>query len=408
MTPAQRLLLRSSEIRSRLNELSGIATADLSDENRAEIERLTAEFKDVEMQHRAAIVAGSDGLETSTSTGGSEERELADLTRRSSIGEIFTGAIEHRAIEGATAELQEHYKVAGNAVPLALLRGDGDTGGNGIEERAVTPAPANVGATQAPIIPAVFPMSVAAFLSVDSPTVGVGEAVFPVLKTSATAHTPAENANAADTTGSFDAEVLTPARIQAAFFFSREDRARFAGMDESLRQNLSDALSDGLDKQVVSGSNGLLTGTNLANHTASAVTDYAAYLARFGYARVDGKYAATTGDLRAVMGSGTYSHAGNVYRNNTVDSPVLDRLMTLTGGIRVSAHVPAVVSNKQNAVIRLGMRRDMVAAIWEGISIIPDEVTKAGDGQIVITAVMLHAVKILRAAGFYKQETQHQ
>ena len=78
----------------------------------------------MEAQHRAAIVAGSEGLETSTSTGGSEERELADLTRRSSIGEIFTGAIEHRATDGATAELQEHYKVPGNAVPLALLRGD--------------------------------------------------------------------------------------------------------------------------------------------------------------------------------------------------------------------------------------------------------------------------------------------
>ena len=41
------------------------------------------------------------------------------------------------------------------------------------------------------------------------------------------------------------------------------------------------------------------------------------------------------------------------------------------------------------------------------MSLIPDEVTKAKQGQIVITAVMLHAVKILRADGFYKQETQH-
>ena len=28
--------------------------------------------------------------------------------------------------------------------------------------------------------------------------------------------------------------------------------------------------------------------------------------------------------------------------------------------------------------------------------------------QIVITAIMLHAVKIVRAAGFYKLQTQHQ
>ena len=63
---------------------------------------------------------------------------------------------------------------------------------------------------------------------------------------------------------------------------------------------------------------------------------------------------------------------------NSVDRTALDRLMEITGGVRVSAHVPAEASDKQNAVIRRGMRRDMVAPIWEGITIIPDEVTKAG------------------------------
>ena len=72
--------------------------------------------------------------------------------------------------------------------------------------------------------------------------------------------------------------------------------------------------------------------------------------------------------------------------------------MARTAGVRVSAHVPAVAGNKQNAVVRLGMRRDMVAPVWEGVTLIPDEITKAANGQIVVTAVMLHAVKILRAA----------
>ena len=50
------------------------------------------------------------------------------------------------------------------------------------------------------------------------------------------------------------------------------------------------------------------------------------------------------------------------------------------------------------------MRRDMTAPIWEGVTLIPDEITKAAHGQIQLTAVMLHAVKILRAGGFYKQQ----
>ena len=48
----------------------------------------------------------------------------------------------------------------------------------------------------------------------------------------------------------------------------------------------------------------------------------------------------------------------------------------------------------------------MFAPIWDGITLIPDEVTAAKKGQIVVTAVMLHAVKMLRADGFYKQQIQ--
>ncbi len=40
------------------------------------------------------------------------------------------------------------------------------------------------------------------------------------------------------------------------------------------------------------------------------------------------------------------------------------------------------------------------------MTIIPDEITKAASGEIVLTAVMLHAVKILRAAAFARKEVQ--
>ena len=250
-------------------------------------------------------------------------------------------------------------------------------------------------------------MSVASFLAVDMPTVGVGEAVYPVLTQNATAHTPAENAAAAETTGSFSADVLSPTRIQASFFYSREDRARFSGMDEALRANLSDALSDKMDQQILAGTNGLLSGTNLPNHNSSAVATYAHYRSELGYGRVDGTYAASVGDLRIILGAASYGHAAAAFRStNAGDRAALEDLMQVSGGVRVSAHVPGVASKKQLAVIRLGSRRDMVAPVWEGVTLIPDEITKAGMGQIVVTAVMLYAVKILRADGFYKQQLQ--
>ena len=49
---------------------------------------------------------------------------------------------------------------------------------------------------------------------------------------------------------------------------------------------------------------------------------------------------------------------------------------------------------------------DAVAPIWEGVTIIPDEVTKAATGEIVLTAVMLHAVKVLRSDGFVHRKVQ--
>ena len=228
-----------------------------------------------------------------------------------------------------------------------------------------------------------------------------------MLTTNATAHTPAENAAAAETTGQFSADVLSPSRIQASFFYSREDRARFSGMDEALRMNLSDALSDSLDKQILTGSEGLLTGTKLPNHNSSAEASYAHYRSALAYGRVDGTFAASVGDLRIVMGASTYGHAAAAFRStNAGDRAALEDLMSATGGVKVSAHVPGVASKKQECVIRLGARRDMVSPIWEGVSLIPDEITKAANGQIVVTAVMLYAIKILRTGGFFKQQLQ--
>ena len=100
-------------------------------------------------------------------------------------------------------------------------------------------------------------------------------------------------------------------------------------------------------------------------------------------------------DLALVVGAATLKDLGSTYRNASVDRSALDRLMELTAGVRVSAHVPAPATNRQDAVIRRGMSTTATAPVWEGVTIIPDEVTKAKAGQIVITAVMLFAMKVL-------------
>ena len=393
MTPLMKLQLEQSQLRKRLAELLDVETR--SAEQDAEMDTLTKRAAALERELSAAIIAHPEP-ETRQAPD-SEERELRSMIERANVGAIFDCALERRAADGVERELQQHYGLAGNQVPLSLL-----------ETRAVTPAPAEVGQSQQPIIPMVFPQSVAAFLGIAQPTVAVGEAVFPVLTSGATAQSPAENAaiNPTDDTGAFSADVLQPARLQTSFLYSREDRARFAGMDAALRQNLSDALADGLDKAIVAGANGLLTGANLAAHDVNAVTSYALYREQFAYGRVDGKYAVATSDLRVVMGAATFEHASGQYRGASDNTDALMAIVAAGIPVRVSAHVPAAGGSKQNAVVRLGLRSDMVAPIWQGLTLIPDEVTKAAEGQVRITAVLLHAVKILRANGFHKQQVQ--
>ena len=388
--------------------LSEIAGAELSDETRGELDTLRAEYQDLEKRADACRMAGDASPDIPATVETSEGREYGQLITRSSIGEIFDASFTHKPLTGATGELQTHLGMDLNQVPLALLRRQQPEDGR-LEVRAVTPAPADVGTNQMPTLMYVFPMSAAAFLGVNQPTVGVGEQLFSIMTNAPTVGTPAENADQAETTGAFSTETLAPRRLQASYFYSREDRSRFAGMDESLRESLSMGLSDGLDDQILSGTNGFFTGTNLANHNVTATTTFDLYMSQFGYSRVDGRYANSASEIMTVMGASSYAHAGETYRNTTVDRNVLERLQDVTGGIRVSSHVPAAAGtpSKQNAVMRVGMNgQAAVAPIWDGIQLIPDEITKAASGQIVVTAIMLWNFKIIRTADFYKQQIQ--
>lgn len=388
MTPKQRIELKLSENRQSINEL--LEKGDLTAEDRAKLDELTKENKGLETEYRATVVSERD-WQTSAARefDDPENREYRALVDGASLGIMFDSIMEDRAMDGREKELQDHFKLSGNQVPLAML-----------ETRAITPAPANVGQNQQPIIPAIFPQSAAAFMGVDMPTVKVGEVVYPVMTNQQQAGDVDESANVDETTGSFSADVLSPRRIQASFFYSREDRAKFAGMDTALRQNLGDSLSSGLDKVVIAKTDtGLIDfGSDPAAPGAKATfADFRSTI----FDAIDGRYASTTGEIRLLVGAATYKAMGAAYRANSADDSALDSVMRISGGVKVSAFVPAAASNVQQAVTARALNaRHAVCPIWEGIEIIPDEVTKAKTGEIVITAVMLHAFKIIRTDGY--------
>ena len=401
MKLADDLSVQIGEVRA---DLATLAADENADEKKSR--DMLGKLRALE-QRRAVAIAAETADETEAETEATDDedaetRELRELTDKASLADIFEAATDHSTTDGATKELQDHFELGANQVPLSLFAEGPD------ETRAVTGAPGNVGRRQLPILAGVFPQSVAAFLGVSRPTVAAGQATAPVLSVNAVVRTPAESGEAAETDGAFTAANLSPSRLQASFRYTREDAASFQGMDPALRSNLRMALADGLDKAVISGTGGLLTGTNLAAHNVTAVTTYSLYRSGLAYGRVDGKYAGSVSDLRIVMGSGTYGHAAGVFRSdNAGDRAALEDIEAATAGVRVSAHVPAVASNRQNAVIHLGNRADAVAPTWNGVTIIADPYSNSAKGEITVTAVMLYAFSISRAAGFYKQQTQH-
>ena len=143
-----------------------------------------------------------------------------------------------------------------------------------------------------------------------------------------------------------------------------------------------------------------------ARSRLSAADTFASYRKRFAYDNVDGSYASTASELRLLVGSHTLSAMASTYRGANSDLDALASLTRDTGGVRVSGNMVAASGNKQNAIIRRGSRMDAVAPLWDGITVLVDEVTQAKAGEIVLTAILLHAFKILRSDGFVKVQAQ--
>ena len=392
--------LKLSEFREKLNDLNAIT--EPTDAQKSEEGALLASMKSTEIEYREALT--EEGEEHATVTGDPAEIEYRAVLARSNVGRIMAAFVEHRQTDGSEAELQQARGLATNQIPLDLLRLPA------VETRAVTTGPTNVGSQEQPVILPVFASGIGAFIGADRPTVDAGTVAYPILDQRPTVGGPhTDSTEVAETDGSFSSDLLTPSRIQASYFYRRIDQARFSSLDQSLRQALNGGLEEKLDYELLTGAAGLLAGANLAAHAAAAtVTAFADYVSEFGHARVDGRYAGALADVRTVMGSATYAHAGNAYRSTNADYSALDALDRKTGGVRVSAHVAAVAANKQQALIRLGSHdRAIVQVLWDGVTLIPDEISKAKAGEIAITAVLLSATKILRSASFYKNEVRH-
>ena len=396
MTTSQRLQLELSKVRTRLNAISGMESLD--EDTRTELTELESRYQDLEAQHRAAILS-EGGPSESENTG--EGAELRALTRRAKLANYLAAATNGQPVDGAEAELREAYGIKdASTVPWAAIAP------HEVEERAdaATPAPSTLPRQQDEIMARVFPMSATNFLGVDMPRVGVGESAYPVLTGGTTVSTQAKGAGQDAVAGSFGVLNLTPRRLTARYLFSVEDLAVLKGMESALREDLTSALMDGLDDAILNGNatapnvTGIIggagqTGGLTAPVAVTAESSYTSYLETIG-SQIDGRYAHRASDIKMLIGGGTAAHMIQEIQAGSGTS-AYDAVTRLVGdeGLRVSGHIaaPGAATKNQTAVVRRGNNRTAVAPLWEGIRLIRDEITRAGTGEIAITAVALYS-----------------
>ena len=399
MTLRQKIDLELIALRKRAGELMEIA--EPTDANKVEVRELKGKITDA--NERLELIIASEPNATPTQVGEVEDqeaKELRELREASSLMPILRVAAFGSRVEGQTAEFQQHFGCKEHEVPLSLLMEHRTQAP--LEVRDVTPGPTE-STQQLRIISDIFPRGLANHLRIETPSIPAGQQATAIIQTSAAATAAAKGGSVDSTTGALNSVVLNNRRLQAELDGYREDFATVPALETAFRRNLTDALSDGLDKQILVGSGGFLADGLTEPSDPGAATGFADFKATV-FDALDGKYAVQPSDLNMVIGSETISRMSSEYRNANVSDNAWDTLRSLTGnGVRLSANVPDAASNVQGAIIARSLTETHATApVWENVSFIRDESTDARTGIIRIVAYMLFNFKVIRSAGFVR------
>ncbi len=412
MTNTQKLTIRASEIRQRLNEIAGLEGDALTDEIRAESDGLTTEYRDCETRLRAAIAAEPGSVETRVETMDAEARERLELRGRVSLGSYLTAALAGRIPSGPEAEFSAAFKAKPGEIPMDLWEADRPAA---TEHRASTPAPnTGTGVTVAPVQPFVFAPSIAPRLGVDMPSAPSGSYSEMTISTALPASPKAKGADAADTAGALTPVTAAPRRISARMSVTLEDVASVgqANFESALRQNVSMALSDAYDNQAVNGDgnapnvNGLINQlTDPANPTAVAGFDD--FVAAFAD-QIEGLWAGTMRDVSLVANVDAYKLSAKTFRDRVIDTgqrggvslgdqSFADYAAEKTGGWWTNKRMPATASTIARGIVyRMGRPglRTACHPTWGTVSI-DDIYTSSRSGQRHFTVHTLVGDKVL-------------
>ena len=387
MTALQKLQVKQSEIRERLNAILGKEAR--TEAETQELEKLTDEGQQIEPEIRAAIIAEPDPETTTTNIADPEQRERLEIRSRTGLADFLKAAAGGTSVSGAAAEYASSLGVPTvGHVPMEIFTRSAPA----LEERAITPGPAVKGALQ-PIVPYLFERSAAASLGIMMPSVPAGQVQIPKVGTAPPADTLAKDGTAPATAAAVSLVNQAPVRIAGSFEVRVEDLAVMPTLEAALSEAMRGSLSNELDEQTFNGAAGELNGlftqaTDVA--AASSAETFTTGIARFA-SLVDGRHSYDLGDLRACIGSKTFALYAGLFANaNKGDVSLFDYLSMHLGSIRVSDRVPAVASTAQKGIVVLSASSTPPKIhVWSALQIVRDPYSGAGVGKVTLTATAL-------------------
>ena len=415
MTPKQKLEVERSKNRSEIAAILNTEADKRSDSWETDLESLTKRAQSLELEFRAALVAGEEKTEETTEEKSTEDAE--DLERRQleeSIGfEPYLRAAMsgHGVASGPEAEYNQEYGLSAEQFPLELLTRGDDLGD--LEKRAAIDGDAAT--RQGSWIDRLFADTAAARLGVTFPSVSPGVAAYPV--TTAGGDPAQRGRTQAAAAGTYTAVVteLKPTRNAVHGVYSIEDNARLPGLADAIGRDMRSAMVEKIDRTVFVGDDGANEATaDIAGlNTATGVTEITLTQAKkvMGLewlkllaALMDGKHAATEADLNIVLSVGANQLLVSTRESAAVSNETIARFLR-SSGVTWSTRgdiETATGNGKFGAFIGLarGIAGTAVAPVWSAATLIRDPYTGAAKGEVQLTLSYLWAFGIPRADNY--------
>ena len=424
MTPVQRLAIEQSEKRQALNELLGLDS--LTDDQRGEMGVLTKRMQQIEVEHRAAIVAQAaegDAIVGQFPDGSTDpdKPELRALLGGVSIGDYLRPAAAGVGTEGRARELNAALALpdigpgGGVTIPWRVLLPDG-----GVEKRASTTTSAlDGGTTQRPILDRLFgSKNVLDALGVRMDEVPVGMSEWPLLTSGvAPAQTVEDGAAPTAVTAGFSTAVLKPKRLTGQYVYTVEMAAQVMDLEAALRRDLSMAVEAQMCHEIInsaapdaSNPQRILGGGFLTKLTAptapTAAPSYTVAAALGGASSVvDGFHAAMESETMIVVGPAGYRVLAAITGPGSDEAATM-ALKRRTGGLMASPFIPNPAADVQPVLVHGGtdkMRGDSVAAAWPVLEVVRDIYSGAASGRVSLTWIALWDAAVAYRAAAYQR-----